>query len=265
VRFAVIGHVEWVTFAVVDRVPAAGEIAAASETFEDAAGGGAVAAVQLRKLTPDAAFFTSTGDERTATRLRGHDVTVHAALAPCAQRRAFTHLDAGGERTITVTGERHVPRGADDLPWDDLAACDAVYVVGADPTALRKARAAKLLIVSPRACDLAAAAVPIDVLVRSSADHDEEIPAGIDARVIVTTEGERGGTWRSAEGPGGRYDAAPLPRPVVDAYGCGDSFAAALTFALGSGERLPAALARAARCGAAALTGRGPYAGQLTA
>jgi ribokinase len=50
---------------------------------------------------------------------------------------------------------------------------------------------------------------------------------------------------------------------VVDAYGCGDSFAAGLTFALGRGDELDGALDLAARCGAACLAGRGPYAGQL--
>jgi ribokinase len=50
---------------------------------------------------------------------------------------------------------------------------------------------------------------------------------------------------------------------VVDAYGCGDSFAAGLTFALGMGKPAPDALALAAACGAACLTGRGAYAGQL--
>jgi ribokinase len=51
----------------------------------------------------------------------------------------------------------------------------------------------------------------------------------------------------------------------VDAYGAGDSFAGGLTYALGSGLDVEAALELAARCGAANLTGRGPYAGQLTA
>jgi ribokinase len=37
-----------------------------------------------------------------------------------------------------------------------------------------------------------------------------------------------------------------------------------LTYALGAGKEIEAALALAARCGAACLTGRGPYSGQLT-
>jgi ribokinase len=50
VRAAVVGHIEWVEFLHVPRVPAAGDIVHASDVFEQAAGGGGVAAVQLRKL-----------------------------------------------------------------------------------------------------------------------------------------------------------------------------------------------------------------------
>jgi ribokinase len=46
---------------------------------------------------------------------------------------------------------------------------------------------------------------------------------------------------------------------VADAYGCGDSFAAGLTYGLGAGDDIDAALALAARNGAACLTARGPY------
>ena len=46
-RVGVVGHVEWVEFAVVDRLPQQGEIVHARECFQAAAGGGAVAAVQL--------------------------------------------------------------------------------------------------------------------------------------------------------------------------------------------------------------------------
>ena len=56
---------------------------------------------------------------------------------------------------------------------------------------------------------------------------------------------------------------AACPTTPVDAYGCGDSFAAGLTYGLAAGMDLPAALALAARCGAHCLTGRGPYEAQL--
>jgi ribokinase len=49
----------------------------------------------------------------------------------------------------------------------------------------------------------------------------------------------------------------------VDTYGAGDSFAAALAFALAGGDDLPAAVALAARAGSAVIGGGGPYAAQL--
>ena len=91
-------------------------------------------------------------------------------------------------------------------------------------------------------------------------------------RLVVATEGGLGGSYveRTLDGPpandivrSGRWVAAPLPGPAVDAYGCGDSFAAGLTFALGANMSTDDALAFAAKCGAACLTGRGPFAGQL--
>ena len=49
-KLAVIGHVEWITFLKVEHLPLAGEISHAKESFEEAAGGAAVAAVQMARL-----------------------------------------------------------------------------------------------------------------------------------------------------------------------------------------------------------------------
>jgi len=271
-RVAVVGHVEWLDFALVERMPLAGEIVTAREHFELAAGGGAVAAVQLRKLAGAALFLTALGDDeradRAAAELRDvHGLELFAAVRACAQRRAFTHLDAAAERTITVLGARLVPHGGDPLPWERLAACDGVYLTGGDGPAARAARTAPVLVATARAADalLAGDVVP-DVLVASGRDEKER--AGLEALpaprlATVLTDGARGGRWESADGGSGSWPAAALPGPPVDAYGCGDSFAAGLTYGLASGMELPAALALAARCGAHCLAGRGPYAGQL--
>src|SRR5687768_6308757 len=118
---AVVGHVEWVTFARVDHVPAPGEIVHASDVFEVPAGGGAVAAVQLAKLAGSCTFYTALGDDelgaRAITELADLGVRVEAVFRAEPQRRAFTHVDAAGERTITVMGARLGPRGDDPLPW----------------------------------------------------------------------------------------------------------------------------------------------------
>src|SRR5262249_57454969 len=56
-QLAVVGHVEWVEFARVDHMPEPGEIVHALETWEEPAGGGAVAAVQLAHLPGSGPLF----------------------------------------------------------------------------------------------------------------------------------------------------------------------------------------------------------------
>ena len=58
-RVVVVGHVEWVSFGSVDHVPRAGEIVNSTETWDEPAGGGAVAAVQLAKLAGACDLFTA--------------------------------------------------------------------------------------------------------------------------------------------------------------------------------------------------------------
>src|SRR5258708_28949229 len=149
VRVGVVGHVEWVEFVRVPHVPAAGEIVHATEVFEQAGGGGAVAWVQLRKLAGSCLFLTALGDDEIGRRaladLSGRDVRVEPAWRRGdAQRRAVTFVDGQGERTITVLGERVVPHAADPLPWDELASVDAVYLTGGDVEAVRAARRARV-------------------------------------------------------------------------------------------------------------------------
>jgi len=69
-RAAVVGHVEWIRFARVDRVPAAGEIAHSFEDWEEAGGGGAVAAVQLSLLADETHLFTALGNDELGRRSR---------------------------------------------------------------------------------------------------------------------------------------------------------------------------------------------------
>ena len=70
-RFAVVGHVEWVDFLEVGHVPIPGEIVNAAEAWAEAAGGGAVAAVQLAKLAGAKVFGTASSDDRL-DRLKAH-------------------------------------------------------------------------------------------------------------------------------------------------------------------------------------------------
>src|SRR6266540_3029314 len=138
-RTAVVGHVEWVQFLRVDHLPVAGEIVRTTDAWEEPGGGGPVAAVQLLKLAGECAFFTALGDDelghRALEELRGLGLDVHAVFRG-AQRRAVTHVDAAGERAITVVGERLNPHGDDSLPWDSLSGVDAVYFTAGDEGAL---------------------------------------------------------------------------------------------------------------------------------
>src|SRR6185312_15695945 len=56
-RVAVVGHVEWIEFARVERVPTPGEIVHASDAWQEPGGGGAVAAVQLARLAGSCLFL----------------------------------------------------------------------------------------------------------------------------------------------------------------------------------------------------------------
>ncbi len=264
-RVAVVGHVEWVQFARVARVPAPGEIVHAFETWEAAGGGGAVAAVVLARLAGAAEFLTALGDDgfghRAAEELGAHGIDVHVAWRSEPQRRGFVFVDDDHERTITVMGRRPVPHAADPLPWDSLGDVDAVYFTGGDTGALRAARAARVLVATPRARQaFEGAGVELDALVHSGSDAGEAYRPGDPApKLVVTTRGGKGGEYEAADGRTGTWAAAPLPGPPVDSYGAGDSFAAALTYALGKGVDIDAALAEAAGSGAAALASRGPY------
>ena len=95
---------------VCDRRPCAGggEIVRATETWEEPAGGGAVAAVQLAKLNGSCLFLTAVSDdplgsqvkpelERRARGLRRRSGNA-SSVAP-----SFISIP-GGERTITTTG-----------------------------------------------------------------------------------------------------------------------------------------------------------------
>lgn len=260
------GHVEWVRFAQVERVPAPGEIVTATDTWEEPAGGGAVAAGELVRLGADVDFFVAVGNDELGQQARAAleelGCRVHAAIRDEPQRRAFTYLDRDGERTITLMGNKLHPHGADPLPWSELAEVDAVYFSAGDPDALRAARQARALVATARELPtLVQARVELDALVRSGRDPSEGYEAGLlepEPHMIVSTMGREGGSFAVA-GEEHAFVAVDLPGPLVDAYGAGDSFAAGLTFALGSGHSPEGAVEFAAKCGAVAMTRRAAH------
>jgi ribokinase len=271
VNLAVVGHVEWAEVLRVERLPGPGGWVEATDLRVEIAGAGAAASQQLAKLAGSAAFFTVLADDErgheAGARLREQGVEVHSTYrAGVPQRRAFVHTDARAERTITVHGPKLCPSAADPLPWPDLASCDGVCFVCGDRGALEAARRARVLVATARWLPvLKEAGVRLDALVQSGHDPDERFRAGdIDPppRLVVTTAGSDGGSYAVDGGPEVRYEPAELEGPLVGSYAAGDSYIAGLTFALARGDDAAAAIAFAARCGAACLTGEG-LSGQL--
>jgi ribokinase len=255
----VVGHVEWVESVLVDRIPGRDEIGHATADWAEPAGGGAVMAAQLAKLAGACDFFTALGDDelgRSAVeRLAELGIDVRTEWFGTT-RRAFVQVDAHGERAITTVGPKLRPH---ELPGMD--GYDAVFFVAGEPGALRAARAARFLAATSREVPtLREGGVRLDLLVGSGTDPGEHYDGGLDVGLVVMTEGALGGI-----AAGRRYEPAPVPGPIADTYGAGDSFGAALCFGLARGDDLDGALALAARAGAAVVTGRGPFAAQISA
>lgn len=261
-RLAVVGHVEWIRFCRVDEIPGPGAIAHAGETWEQAGGAGAVAATQLALLADECHLFTALGDDelgrRSEAELRDRGISVHVALDERPTRWALTQVDDVGERTITTIGPKLHPRGHDDrLPWELLRSMDGVFFTAGDVDALVAARRARVLVATARELGtLRQGGVELDALIGSAVDEAERYTAGAldpPPRLVVATSGALGG-WMQ---PGGPYSAAPVPGPIVDTYGAGDSFMGGVTYGLAAGLDPHAAVVLGARCGAAAITGRG--------
>jgi ribokinase len=270
-RTAVVGHVEWVQFLRVEHMPSPGDILHVADYWEEPAGGGPGAAVQLAKLAGSCDFFTALGDDELGPRaldeLGARGLTVHAVFRDEPQRRAVTFIDANGERSITIIGERLHPRADDPLPWEKIDDVDALYYTAGDDGALRTSRRALILVATTRVLEqLRRVAVQLEAVVGSDGDESERYQTG-DIQPVphlaVLTRGARGGRY-SIDGAEWRMFAAPqIPGAIVDTYGAGDSFAAGLTHGLAAYGDPEKAIDLAARCGAAVLTGRGPYQGQL--
>ena len=95
----------------------------------------------------------------------------------------------------------------------------------------------------------------IDALIFSASDANEVSWAErlrSESRLMVATEGADGGRWWGASE--GRWAAVPPPGPVRDSYGCGDAFAAGVTYGLAAGKPVAQACAIGARWGAEMLT-----------
>jgi ribokinase len=261
-RVAVVGHVEWVEFMELERMPREGEVLGARAAFARAAGGGAVVAAVLAELGAEVEFFTALGDDThgraAAEQLRERGVDVHVAWRPDQPTRRAVTLLGEGERTIVTVGERLEPSGSDGLEWERLAGADGAYFTAGDVGALERARAARNLVASPRGRSAIERGPGIDALVYSARDADERDWArrlNGTARLLVETRGPEGGVWTGESS--GRWQPVTVDAPVRDAYGCGDAFAAGFTLGLASGASATDAAEIGARASARCLTRAG--------
>lgn len=268
-RLALVGHVEHITLGRVEKLPGAGEIAHVQGVRTLPGGGGGVALYQMLRGPAEVHAFTAVGYDEAgafiASELARSGAKVHAARRDEPHTRDVVLLPPDSERTIVVLGQPLHPRADDALPWELLAQVDAAYFTAEDPEALKRARAARILVVTARRRHvLAAAGVRADVVVGSTGDprevsalEDYPVPPG----ALVMTEGARGGYVETDSGIE-RFPPGTAPARISSAYGAGDSFAGALTAYLGAGLHVAAACARASQHGADVLAGPDPLAAQ---
>ena len=265
-KLAVIGHIEWVTFLKVDKLPLAGQISHAKDCFEEAAGGAAVAAVQMARLINGPVdLITSLGKdsygENCYERLTRLGLNLKVAWREKPTRKGFSFISKDGERAITVLGERLQPIASDDLPWSDMKNYDGIFVTATDKEGIRFARKAKFLAATPRTGKntLKISKVKINALIGSGLDLDEKInheELQPKPDIYIATEGKSGGTIYPKKH---KYKSIKPSSKEIDSYGCGDCFAGAVTTALSAKLNLDKAINIGAYCGSECSTHFGPY------
>ena len=265
-KLAVIGHIEWVTFLKVDQLPLAGEISHATDCFEEAAGGSAVAAVQMARLINGPVdLITSLGKdiygERCYERLTKLGLNLKVAWREKPTRKGISLISKDGERAITVIGERLQPVASDNLPWNDMKNYDGIFITATDKEGIKLARKARFLAATPRIGEntLINSQVKLNALIGSGLDPGERInyeKLVPNPCIYIATEGKRGGTVYPNKY---KYKSIKPSSQEIDSYGCGDCFAGAVTTALSAKLDLNKAINIGAYCGAECSTRYGPY------
>jgi ribokinase len=215
--------------------------------------------MQIARLNGSCLFFTVVGNDelgkKSIEQLRANSVEVYAQTVDDQPTKTIAvHIDENNERTITVAGNLR-PSGQDtSLPWDKLAEMDAVYFVSGDIEALKYAIRSKALTSIARVLPLIKQSnVQLDALLASERYKPGDINP--EPKSVITTQGGSGGYLEN----GIRYRAeAVSPENIVDFYGCGDSFAAGVTYGLANRE-IHTALAISAHAGATAAQRRGAF------
>ncbi len=265
-NFAVVGHVEWINFLMVDQLPKPGVISHSENSFEYPAGGGSIIAKTLSDLTLNKIhFFTALGNDDYGDRcfriLSNMGMKLHVAWRDKPTRRGFSLTDSQGERAITVIGERLAPNHKDHLEWDILKRMDGIFITAADAEIFKIARSSSVLCTTPRVGlnTINQSNVLLDGLIGSNLDPGEVFSFSeilVKPKYTIKTEGENGGIIF----PGGRYEALKNNKLKIDSYGCGDSFAAGILFGMASKWDIDTSLNLAKMLGRDASEFFGPYA-----
>ena len=264
-KFAVIGHIEWMNFIKVDQLPKAGLISHSKKSLECPAGGGTVIAKRLRELTnSEVHFFTALGNDfygdQCLNILKNMGIKLHVAWRDKPTRKGFSIVDSDGERSITIIGDRIAPTNKDNLDWSILKDMDGIFITAADKEIFKKARSTNTLCATPRVGlnIINESGIFLDGLIGSNLDPGEVFSLNelrITPKFVIKTEGENGGIVF----PGGRYKAFDNNKNKVDSYGCGDSFAAGILFGLSSGWDIEESLNIAKILGRNCSEHFGPY------
>ena len=193
-------------------------------------------------------------------RADGCDLRVARRAGP--QNRVTTLAEPGGERTILLHGrQRRIRRSTirwTGTSWRGSTASSTPATIPRTVVAARRARV--VVATARRLASVVASRVQVDVLAGSARDRGERYDLAalpVRPRLCVWTEGADGGHYLAEDGSEGRWEAVSPPGPIVDTYGAGDVFMAALTLELARGRGRDEALALAARAAAAQLTRRG--------
>ena len=264
-KFAVIGHIEWINFIKVEQLPKPGLISHAKKSIECPAGGGTVIAKRLRELTNNEVhFFTALGTDFYGNQclniLKNMGIKLHVAWRDEPTRKGFSMVDTQGERSITIIGDRIAPTNKDNLDWDTLNDMDGIFITAADKEIFKKSRVTKTLCTTPRVGlnIINESGIFLDGIIGSNFDPGEVFSLNdlrLKPRFVIKTEGEDGGVVF----PGGRYKAFDNKKNKVDSYGCGDSFAAGILYGLSSGWDIEESLNLAKIMGRDSSEHFGPY------
>lgn len=225
-------------------------------------GGGANTAVALAAAGHHVTLVTAVGDDAVGRwqldQLTALGVDVSAVVVvPGPSTRSILLVDPAGERTIVNLGR--VQEAAPPARLLDLPA-DLVYVRN------RSSQLAPLLSQVAACCPVvahvppvAAGLYPAQVIVASRSDLAIDDPvalgrlvAGEPWRWTVVTAGAEGARAYGADGA--ELEVSAVAVTAVDSTGAGDAFAVGLCHALAAAEPMGAALAEAARWGAAKVS-----------